>query len=221
MLTLALTSPKPVRNNCWSWLCHTLYYWAYNLINLPAIIFRAFSGALWTQRSQCSTTWIAWCAVGVLHHSLWCLTAWLWAIQCTSRSISAIFVGYCYGHWNMHYNASLNFVILQCAGRARILEPKWYFFVRIVLSAPPTMCIKFFCQYRERFILITMSSLALVGCFALLLVTSDATSRLSSANGDLVTVGYYAESLCPDCIAMTTGPMNEAVTKVIWIIDLT
>ena len=44
----------------------------------------------------------------------------------------------------------------------------------------------------------------------LLLVTSDALSR----DGDLITVGYYAESLCPDCIAMTTGPMNEAITNV-------
>lgn len=55
-----------------------------------------------------------------------------------------------------------------------------------------------------------MSPLILISCFVLLLVTGRTVAR----DGDLVTVGYYSESLCPDCIAMTKGPMNDAVTKV-------
>lgn len=30
----------------------------------------------------------------------------------------------------------------------------------------------------------------------------------------LVTVGYYAESLCPDCIAFSTKHMDEAIEKI-------
>lgn len=32
-----------------------------------------------------------------------------------------------------------------------------------------------------------------------------------------VTVGYYAESLCPDCLAFSTKHMDEAVAKVMMI----
>lgn len=31
----------------------------------------------------------------------------------------------------------------------------------------------------------------------------------------LVDVHYYAESLCPDCLAFSKGPMNDAINKVI------
>ena len=37
------------------------------------------------------------------------------------------------------------------------------------------------------------------------------------ANGladDKVTVGFYGESLCPDCIAFCTGPLHKAVQEV-------
>ncbi|XP_003388404.1 PREDICTED: gamma-interferon-inducible lysosomal thiol reductase-like [Amphimedon queenslandica] len=38
---------------------------------------------------------------------------------------------------------------------------------------------------------------------------------------DLVAVNYYAESLCPDCLAFSKGPMNVAIDKVGSIFTLT
>lgn len=32
---------------------------------------------------------------------------------------------------------------------------------------------------------------------------------------DKVVVGFYGESLCPDCIAFCTGPLHKAVQEVI------
>lgn len=32
---------------------------------------------------------------------------------------------------------------------------------------------------------------------------------------DKVIVGFYGESLCPDCIAFCTGPLHKAVQEVV------
>ena len=40
------------------------------------------------------------------------------------------------------------------------------------------------------------------------------------ANGladDKVIVGFYGESLCPDCIAFCTGPLHKAVQEVCYV----
>ena len=31
---------------------------------------------------------------------------------------------------------------------------------------------------------------------------------------DRVIVGFYSEALCPDCLALSTGPLSEAFEKV-------
>ena len=36
------------------------------------------------------------------------------------------------------------------------------------------------------------------------------TLQKGSRDNDQVVVGYYAESLCPDCLNLSNGPMNKA-----------
>ena len=45
--------------------------------------------------------------------------------------------------------------------------------------------------------------------FSLVLAVATATRDTTK-----VRVGYYAESLCPDCLAFSNGPMNKAVKEV-------
>lgn len=54
---------------------------------------------------------------------------------------------------------------------------------------------------------------AVTGMVLLALVASAHPSQRQSRD-DKVQVGYYAESLCPDCIAFSRGPMNDAVNEV-------
>ena len=37
---------------------------------------------------------------------------------------------------------------------------------------------------------------------------------VAEADGDRVVVSLYAESLCPDCIGFSQGPLSEAFNKV-------
>ena len=37
---------------------------------------------------------------------------------------------------------------------------------------------------------------------------------LQKPSDDKVLIGFYSESLCPDCIAFATGPLNEAFKEV-------
>ena len=48
--------------------------------------------------------------------------------------------------------------------------------------------------------------------FSLILAAASATHRAPDTTK--VRVGYYAESLCPDCLAFSNGPMNKAVKEV-------
>lgn len=50
----------------------------------------------------------------------------------------------------------------------------------------------------------------------LLAVTTASSSSLRKQGKDVekVMVGFYSESLCPDCIALSTGPLNDAIEKV-------
>ena len=36
----------------------------------------------------------------------------------------------------------------------------------------------------------------------------------AAISDDKVTVGYYAESLCPDCLELSNGPLTDAFEKV-------
>ena len=45
-------------------------------------------------------------------------------------------------------------------------------------------------------------------------IVSSSPLRKREREAEKVMVGYYAESLCPDCIAFSTGPMKSAVEQV-------
>ena len=54
-----------------------------------------------------------------------------------------------------------------------------------------------------------------MGVVTTLVVTVVALIASGQAD-DKVTVGFYGESLCPDCIAFCTGPLHKAVQEVLY-----
>ena len=45
-------------------------------------------------------------------------------------------------------------------------------------------------------------------------IVNSSPLQTRERDAEKVLVGYYAESLCPDSIAFSTGPMKNAVEKV-------
>ena len=56
-----------------------------------------------------------------------------------------------------------------------------------------------------------------MGVVTTLVITVIALIASCQAVDDKVTVGFYGESLCPDCIAFCTGPLHKAVQEVLYI----
>ena len=55
-----------------------------------------------------------------------------------------------------------------------------------------------------------------MGVVTTLVITVIALVASCQAVDDKVTVGFYGESLCPDCIAFCTGPLHKAVQEVLY-----